>query len=143
LICIHSLSQERGKTIRNTDHKRQKSKSLGMYEKQVMELFRQSEIAENYLRQLHKEKIRYILKNQGSYQEEIIREGLLFCIENKVFNAKDLIDVLNKKQKEKDDLTNPTISNILSKIQGGGTDIKTEYGNIEKSDINKYEDILR
>ena len=60
-----------------------------------------------------------------------------------MFNATDLIDVLNKKQKEKDDLTNPTISNILSKIQGGGTDIKTEYGNIEKSDINKYEDILR
>jgi len=150
LICTHRISQERGKTIRNTDHKRQKSKSLDMYEKQVMELFGQSEIAKNYLQQLHKEKIRYyrdnlqyILKNQGSYQKEIIREGLLFCIENKVFNAKDLIDVLNKKQKEKDDLTNPTISNILSKIQGGGTDIKTEYGNIEISDINKYEDILR
>lgn len=149
LICRHRLSHERGKTIRNTDHKRQKSKSLYMYEKQVMELFGQNEITENYLQQLHKEKIRYyrdnlqyIIKNHGSYQAETLQEGLLFCIENKVFNAKDLLDVLNKKQKEKDDLAQPAMSNTLSRIQTTESDIRREYGNIEASDINKYEDIL-
>ncbi len=148
-ISTHSLSHEKGKTIRNTDHLRQKSKSLEMYEKQVLELFGQSETTKKYFQMLHQDKSRYyrdnlqyILKQWRSYQPEILKEGLLFCIENKVFNAKDLIDVLNKKQKEKDDMVNPTLSNTLSKIQTAGTDLNPSFGTIEKSDINNYEDII-
>ena len=151
LLCTHALSFDRGKTIRNTDHKRPKSKSLEMYHKQVWELLGKSNLASDYLQKLRKDKSRYyrdnllyILKNHSNYQGEIIRDSLLFCIENKVFNAKDLLAILNKKQKEKDDLTNITPTKTIAKIQDTKAEIKSAYlNNVEKSDINKYEDILK
>ncbi len=151
LLCTHPLSFDRGRTIRNTDHKRPKSKSLEMYHEQVWELFGKSDLAYEYLQKLRKLKSRYyrdilqyILKHHGSYQGETIREGLLFCIENKVFNAKDFLAVLNKKQKEKDYLTNSISSKTMAKIQDTKAEIKSAYiNNVEKSDINKYEDILK
>jgi len=151
LLCTHPLCFDSGKTIRNTDHKRPRSKSLEVYQEQVWELLEKSDLAYKYLQKLRKQKSRYyrdnlqyILKHDGSYQSEIIREGLLFCIENKVFNAKDFLAVLNKKQKEKNDLTNSISSKTISKIQDKKADTKSAYiNNIEKSDINKYEDILK
>lgn len=151
LLCSHPLCFDIGRTIRNTDHKRPKSKSLEKYHNQVWQLFGKSELASDYLQQLRKEKSRYyrdillyILKNHGNYQNEIIRESLLFCLENRVFNAKDLLAVLNKKQKEKDDLTQVIPRKTLAKIQDTKAGIKSAYvSNVEKSDINKYENILK
>jgi len=151
LLCTHPVCFDRGKTIRNTDHKRPKSKSLQMYQEQVRELFGKSNLADDYLQKLRKEKnryyrdiLQYILKNHGSYQDEVIRDSLLFCIENKVFNAKDLLSILNKKQKEKDDSTNAISNKTIDEIQDLNPEITSaDINNVEKSDINKYENILK
>jgi len=149
LICSHRLSYERGKTIRNTDHKRQKSQTLEIYQQQVFELFGQSETANNYLQMLRKNKSRYyrdnlqyILKTQGNYDNEIICKSLLFCIENKVFNAKDVINILNKNQKEKDDLEDAVLNAKISEGQTIDYEIVSKYSNVKTSNIDKYENIF-
>jgi len=149
-ICTHILNFEKGQTIRNTDHKRPKSQTLEMYQKQVLELFNKSEIAKNYLQLFRKNKSRYyrdnlqyILKNHDNYEAATIHNSLLFCIENKVFNAKYLIGILNNNQKDKDNITYGPSVNELNTVQTGEANLHPEYNNVETSDINKYENIFR
>lgn len=146
-ICTHMLSFEKGQTIRNTDHKRPKSLTLEMYQEQVLALFKKSEIAKNYLQMFRKNKSRYyrdnlqyILKNHGDYEDATIHDALLFCTENKVFNAKNLIDILNSNKK--DNITYVPSGNELNTVQTDSANLHSEYNNIETSDINKYENIF-
>lgn len=148
-ICTHKLSTERGQTIRNTDHNREKSKTLEMYQEQVLQLFDNTEIAKEYFEKLHKDKSRYyrdnlqyIIKNHGSYSIKNMKDALVFCLENKILNAKFLIKILDKKEeeikKEKEVLEN------IKNIDDSKTIIKNEdeYKDIKTSNINKYENIL-
>lgn len=145
LICSHKLSHEQGKTVRNTDHKRQKSQTLEIYQQQVLELFGQNDIAREYLQLLRKDKSRYyrdnlqyILKEHGDYKEDKIRESLFFCIENKVFNAKSVIDILNENHKERD----VSLNRISSGPSSDTITTQEEDINIETSDINTYETLF-
>lgn len=148
LICTHKLCTEKGQTIRNTDHGREKSKTLETYQKQVLKIFDNTEIAKEYFEKLHKNKIRYyrdnlqyIIKNHKTYSREDKKQSILFCIENNIFNAKNLIDILDKKEmenkKEKEGL--PEIKKIESHIKYT-QDYK--YTDIETSNIKQYENIL-
>ena len=148
LICTHKLCNEKGQTIRNTDHVREKSKTLEIYQKQVLEIFDNTEIAKEYFEKLHKNKIRYyrdnlqyIIKNHNAYSNENKKESLLFCIENKIFNAKTLIDILDKKQEEikKENANIPPIKNI--KVNKKYTE-ESKYNDVETSNIKQYENIL-
>ena len=149
-ICTHILNFEKGQIIRNTDHKRPKSQTLEKYQEQVLGLFNKSEIAKNYLQLFRKNKSRYyrdnlqyILKNHGNYEAATIHNSLLFCIENKVFNAKTLIDILNNNQKGEDNITyGPSVSEINT-VQTDEANLHQKYNNVETSDINKYENIFR
>lgn len=148
LICTHKLCNEKGQTIRNTDHGREKSKTLETYEKQVLEIFDDTEMAKEYFEKLHKNKSRYyrdnlqyIIKNHKTYSDENKNESILFCIENMIFNSKYLIDILDKKeaenQKEKEDL--PEIKKVESKIKYTE---ENKYNDVETSNIKQYENIL-
>ncbi len=148
LICTHKLCKEKGQTIRNTDHGREKSKTLERYQKQVLEFFDNTEIAKEYFEKLHKNKIRYyrdnlqyIIKNHNGYSDENKKESLLFCIENKIFNAKNLIDILDKKQAEsqKEKQVLPEIKKVGSKVKYTE---ESKYNAIETSNIKQYENIL-
>ncbi|MBI9010575.1 MAG: transposase family protein [Tenericutes bacterium] len=148
-ICSHILSFEKGQTIRNTDHQRQKSQTLEMYQEQVLELFNKSEIAKNYLQMFRKNKSRYyrdnlqyILKNHDNYDDANIRQSLLFCTENKVYNAKYLIAILNRHKKDNGNFTYVPSDNELNAVQTDAARLLPEYNNIETSDINKYENIF-
>ncbi len=148
LICTHKLCKEKGQTIRNTDHGREKSKTLETYQKQVLEIFDNTEIAKEYFEKLHKNKSRYyrdnlqyIIKNHKTYSNENKKEGLLFCIENKIFNAKNLIDILDKKQEEskkaKEGL--PDIKKLENKVKYTE---ESKYNDVGTSNIKQYENIL-
>ncbi len=144
-ICTHSLSFEKGKTVRNTDHTRPKSQTLEVLHQQVFELMGSGSIAETYLQMLQKDKSRYyrdnlqyFLRNHNHYPTAIIDECLRFCIENKVFNAKNVIDILNQRQPV-DSSIDKRIINSLTTANGA---ITGDYGIIETSDINKYENIF-
>jgi len=148
LICTHKLSTEKGKTVRNTDHSREKSKTLEIYRKQVLEIFDNTEIAKEYFEKLHKDKSRYyrdnlqyIIKHHRSYSIENKKEALIFCLENKIFNANNLIAILNKKElenkKEKEGL--PEIKKIEGHVKYTE---ESKYNEVEKSNIKQYENIL-
>lgn len=148
LICTHKLCNEKGQTIRNTDHGREKSKTLETYQKQVLEIFDNAEIAKEYFEKLHKNKSRYyrdnlqyIIKNHKTYSDENKKESILFCIENTIFNAKNLIDILDKKQaesqKEKQGL--PEIKKLENRVKYTE---ESKYNNVETSNIKQYEKIL-
>ena len=149
LICTHKLCTETGNTIRNTDHRREKSKTLEIYQKQVLEIFDNTEIAKEYFEKLHKDKSRYyrdnlqyIIKHHGLYSIENKKEALIFCLENKIFNAKILIEILDKKEKEIKKENQVLIE--IKKIDDSKTSIKNEkkYNEIKTSNINMYEKIL-
>ena len=148
LICTHTLCAGKGQAIRNTDHGREKSKTLEAYQKQVLEIFDSTEIAKEYFEKLHKNKSRYyrdnlqyIIKNHKTYSSKDKEQSILFCIENNIFNAKNLIDILDKKEvenkKEKDNL--PEIKKTESHVKYTED---TKYTDIETSNIKQYENIL-
>ena len=141
-ICTHILNNERGKIIRNTDHKREKSKTLEGLVKLTLAYFGNNEIAENYLNLLQKnmsryyrDNLQYLIKNAGDFSDEIKKNTLLFCIENKVYNAKELIEILKKKQSENEH-RNIEIKQLESRS-------KHKYNfELEKSKMSNYEKIL-
>ena len=147
LICTHELCKEKGQTIRNTDHGREKSKTLETYQKQVLEIFDNTEIAKEYFEKLHKNKSRYyrdnlqyIIKNHKTYSGENKKESLLFCIENNIFNAKNLIDILDTKQEEsqKEKQGLPEIKKLENRVKYTE---ESKYNDVETSNIKQYEKI--
>ena len=141
-ICTHILNNERGKIIRNTDHKREKSKTLEGLVKRVLEYFGNNETTNNYLNLLQKnmsryyrDNLQYLIKNADYFSDEIKKDTLIFCIENKVYNAKELIEILNKKQLENEP-KNIEIKQVESKS-------KHKYDlDVEKSEMSNYEKIF-
>jgi len=101
LICSHKLSLGKGRTVINTDHKRDKSKSLNQMIDKTAEYFSNPEKAKEYVKQIHKEFPRYTrdhlqvmiktLEKQAPI--EIGDQTLEFCLKNKVYNAHDFEQV--------------------------------------------------
>lgn len=145
LLCRHKLSLDKGKTIRNSDHKRPKSQSLEQHQQQVLNLLGQNPMAENYLQALHKDKSRYyrdnlvyIAKNWGNYRNETIGKGLVFCMENRIFNGRNLIEIFDKIEKE-----NSAPHADISEVKPTGiSTTQNKYNNLEISDINDYEKLF-
>ena len=149
LICTHNLSTQKGKTISNTDHKRKKSETLEILQQQVLKLFNNSETAINYLKMLHKDKSRYyrdnlnyLIKEHGSYSNEILEQALVFCSQNALFNAKGLIDVLNKMQKEKENTQSVRLPDEKENKKGPIQITSKVAHNVQTSDIETYEKIF-
>jgi transposase len=113
-ICRHGKSNEKGKTISNTDHKRDKSQSIDQLIEQVCGLFDgQQEDAKKYLLEIRKIKNRYardqillIKKSVENIVPEIKAQALMFCIENNIYSATDFQSI-NKASIE------PQTSNII------------------------------
>ncbi len=142
LICTHVLSNERGKLIRNTDHKREKSKTLEGLVKSAIEYLGDKPITHNYLALLQKnmsryyrDNLQYLIKNADEFLDKIKEDTLTFCIENRVYNTKELIEILHKKQSESQ-MKEP----VIKEVQGN----KKHQNNldIEKSKISNYENIF-
>ncbi len=149
LICTHNLSTQKGKTISNTDHKRKKSETLEILQQQVLKLFNNSETAINYLKMLHKDKSRYyrdnlnyLIKEHGCYSNEILEQALVFCSQNALFNAKGLIDVLNKMQKDKENTQSMTLPDEKENMKGSVQKTSKIAHNVQTSDIETYEKIF-
>lgn len=149
LIAKHKKSPGKGEYIRNTDHHRRKSDTLIQMQEKVLEHLGQSDIARDFLEKLHKNKARYyrdnlqeLLKHKLNFEQNIIDESLLFCIENKQYNAFVLLDVMKSKYYEKqqaEQLQNnlPVIEQDMKKKSSKDIDTK-----VETSDINQYDKLF-
>ena len=146
LLATHKISIEKGQYIRNTDHGRPKSQTLEKLKSETLKKLGSTEIAKEYLEKLHKDKARYyrdnlheILKQAFDYEQEIIDAGLLACLENKVFNAYDLIKIIKSKNIEKQQIKQANLDlNNLHENQATSASTMNKI-DVETSNINDYE----
>jgi transposase len=103
LICKHIVSIDKGKLIRNTDHKRDKSFKIVEMTVQIASLFAQSSVVEEYLEKVRKSKPRYI-RDQLIIIRNLINDigvecgfmAISFCHENNIYDAVSLRSVAEK-----------------------------------------------
>ncbi len=144
IICVHELCKQQGKTIAKSDHQREKSKTLKVMSDQVLKQLGNTPMAREYLNQFQRAKSRYyrdnlqyIMNHFSAYPEAVITETLTLCAENQIFNGKDLISILERKQQEQRS-PKPSIA-IKEAITNPLNDIDIT---VSTSDINIYENIF-
>lgn len=149
-IARHEISYEKGKLIKNNDHRRDMSKSIATYIEHILSLLPQTIHAKVFVDKLHEHKRRYIRdqlqiieKNIRDVDKVLVDKALNYCIKQKLYSATDFSDAL-KYYKE----ITPN-SNLTTAI-AGSVDIKpidTKDSEILKAkpevrDIRVYQDIL-
>jgi len=107
LLAIHPLCYERGMSIRNTSHGRERSQSILQLKEDVLQALPNKESGQIYLDKLHKEKSRYLRDNLLLLKKHIpdiekacLIEAMQFCFENNIINAARLIEIAKHYQKE-------------------------------------------
>ncbi len=146
LLTTHKVCNERGCTIRNTDHRRDKSQSLTTLQSEVTELLGNISGFKLFIDNLSSEKQRYLrdnlllLKNKSvGIERPFLERAVQFCIENSMFNANTLMQTAVHYQKQSqaiDTIVMPQIEirNVLS--------IESDY-EPQTSKINTYQTIMQ
>lgn len=150
LICDHSISNDKGKIIRNTNHKRDTSKSLDEMMNQTAACFSDQDLATDYLMKIKKMLPRYIrdhlqviFKELKDINKTIADKALAFCIKNSNLNGNEFRQVLHVYLDE-------AITEAKTHSPTGGNEIKLlDKDSLEKasqapetSNIDDYETIL-
>jgi len=151
MICQHAISIDKGKTIRNTNHKRDTSKSLNEMMNQTVACFTNQDQAMDYLMKIKEALPRYIrdhlqviLKALDGTEKSIADKALKFCIKNGNLNGKEFEQVLHIYFDETVDIKAQSASPVRAK------EIKLlDKTNLEKanqvpdtSNIDDYENII-
>jgi transposase len=100
LICTHTIYSGKGQIITNSNHKRDTSKSLKEMMDTVSKCFTKTELAMSFLLKTQQKYPRYIrdhlqimikllTKEQGQSNTQTADKTLVFCLNNKIFNATD------------------------------------------------------
>ncbi len=100
LICAHRLSAEKGKTIINTDHRRDKSGSIDEMMNVAAEYFDDTENAMKYFKKIQKGLPRYtrdhlqvIMRTLKDIPQHIADKALDFCMKNHNYCGHDFQSV--------------------------------------------------
>lgn len=142
LICSHQLSSLKGQTISNTDHRRDKSKSIEEMISQAVSCFSDTLLAQDYLDKIRKKFPRYtrdhlqvIMKALQNTGTQTADKALLFCIKNDVLNGNEFEQVLYVLDNEVT-ATTPEIKPLYQ------SDILKAGEVPQKSNIQDYENII-
>lgn len=107
LLTTHQVCIGRGKTIRNTDHTRDKSASIEDLKIRLLDQLGNTATALMFINGIHKNKGRYvrdnfshILKMSMKYPAEAVQEALLLCLESSLYNAYRFEEVLKHLHKK-------------------------------------------
>lgn len=147
LLGRHNISLEKGKTIINNNHKRDRSKSIAQMMETTASYFSKPDVAQNYLQQIQKAYPRYWRDHLQHMIKTLKRENniplanktLEFCIENDLFNAHEFDQVLHVFAAETDPVKTPDKIRLL----GGDQTLSAKAEEApQKSDIETYENIL-
>jgi len=144
LICIHSLSLDKGKTITNTSHRRDQTKSLDEMISKAAGYFTKKLKAEKYLNKIHKRLPRYtrdhlqvILKVLKSAPQEAIDNTLDFCLKNENLNGHEFEQVLHVYRDNSTSLTNKQEIKPLNNSR-----LEKANETPQTSNIQDYENII-
>lgn len=100
LLAVHPLCFEKGMTIRNSDHLRDKSQSILKLKEEILGMMPDKEKSSLYIEMLSREKPRYLRDNLllmrkhiPDIEKHILMQSLSFCMENNLYNANTFIEV--------------------------------------------------
>ncbi len=144
LICSHKLSEEKGKTIINTDHRRDKSGSINEMMNTAAAYFNDTQKAIRYFEKIQEDLPRYtrdhlqvIMRTLKSTPKNIADDTLDFCMKNHNYCGQDFESVAfflwgtNSSKTEIQDIK------LMDKNNFNKVNEKPET-----SDINDYQDII-
>ncbi len=145
LLTTHKLCSERGQTIRNTDHKRDKSQSLETLKTKVYQMFSSLPRYKLFIECLTNEKQRYlrdnlqVLKSRADLiAPDILEKAINECFEKNTYNANVLIQIALHYQKEEEVIKQNTVP--LTDVNTSSPD-KYQY-TPHISQINTYKQIM-
>lgn len=145
LVASHKIPVEKGLLVRNTDHVREKSRTLQQKHELLLHALNNTSKATAYLSDLEKDKPRYyhdnisvMLKAIDKATNATIVRTLDFCHENKVLNGYHFVDVLKHYQKEEEDILSCEKTHISEGVKSQQTESLTP----SVSSINFYEEII-
>ena len=108
LLTMHKISVNKGELVRNTDHCRDKSATIGQTYDEVLKLLGNTPKAQLFLELLKIDKPRYyhdnlraIKQDMPSVPTEIIDRTIEICLESKTYNGNVFCEVANKYFKDK------------------------------------------
>ncbi len=146
LLTTHRLSHNRGETIHNTDHRREKSKSLEVLKAEVTKLYSDVSSYEQYTALIEADKTRYYRDNllklksgRRNLEATAIEEAIKFCITHDKFNANTMLEVAHSYQiREQANKKNvrPNVEVITGEI------INKDF-TPQRSKISTYESIMK
>jgi len=144
VIARHKICLDKGKTISNSHHKRDRSKKIQQLMEQVAELFTDQQAALAYFERLKKARPRYIRdqillikkaikKSNAPYADHTLR----FCQTHSILSANDFRAVLDQFS-QIETLDEPDLEELLLKSVD-----RSQYGaRPQKSSISDYESIV-
>lgn len=101
VIARHKVVQEKGRLLKNNDHRRKKSSKIPALISQIASSFPETEAATNFLEQIKNDKPRYIRdqlllikKAVLNENHDTINKALDFCLKNKLYSAVDFRDAV-------------------------------------------------
>ena len=146
LICTHHISNDKGKVIRNTDHKRDKEMKIQQLIAQVAEHFEQAKRVKKYLELVRNNKPRYIRDQLMIIRKTIEASGpnevfkaIEYCDEHSIYDATSLKAVVEKVVIPDDDHINqPEDLKLLVDVES----LKKASIKPIKSNIDNYENLF-
>jgi len=144
LICSHPLSTQKGKTISNTNHKRDTSVSLKNMMGQTANSFTDHSLAESYLQKIKvlypryiRDHLQVILKALKNNNNQIADKALVFCLENDLLHGHEFEQVVYVLS---DEFETKKVENKIKPM--GKTSVEKANQSPEKSKIEDYENIM-
>jgi hypothetical protein len=102
-ICIYPICKEKGKLIRNTDHKRDKSLKIVQLAEHIANMFEQPSTIKDFLEHIRQAKPRYIRDQLLSVRSiindigvECVFRAICYCQENNIYDASSLKSIAER-----------------------------------------------
>lgn len=144
LICSHQIAAGKGKTLINTNHRRDNSKSLEELMSQAAGCFPDRDRARQYFGQIQQRLPRYtrdhlqcILKALTGVAAEQAEEALKFCLTNELYSGTEFEQVLRVQASQPKAATRPDPITLLH-----ADVIKKARQTPETSNMDTYETII-
>ena len=146
LLTTHRLCHNRGETIRNTDHRREKSKSLETLKIEVLKLYSDVPSYKQHTALIETDKTRYYRDNllklksgRKNLESTSIEEAIKFCITHDKFNANTMLEVAHSyqvREQTNKKSVRPNVEVFTDKS------IKIDFAP-QRSKISTYESIMK
>ena len=148
-IFTHTISNEKGKLVGNTDLKRQKSDKIDKMVADISLLFESPVLALHYMENIRREKPRYI-RDQLSVLKQttqgtdtlILNQALQYCLNMNVFSANDFKSVVTAMLQKNAMKETLDLKTVLMNPLNGNRSTQTDCYPM-KSSINDYELLMK